>query len=643
MLGTVSIDIAGEALLQTLRSGWKTAIKFEVLWNHLAIDSGSGMYPHAWVRDALDLIEEINGDDPDNRDLLQFLFSKTSLKINWTAFLREHKCKSKIELEPVTLVFNWAERGLEYNLRDLRANISFNAWRHMVEQRTTAGRLPIDAAISSGCLRTFGIFAQDYPPEACLKRAIDSCAKDVVAHIVRSKKGTVFCDVVTTQRSRTALHHAAATSNTTMIQHLLSLTIPWTTDHLQHLITETNSAMSNYTLELRVFKWDPIFNMRDLNDLNKTALEIASDRDDLQSIEALLGYDPDQDGPADTTQTMLSVAVKNGQVNIAKRLLLRGQSPYCYLPSSLYNSVEVAEVPKWSFIFQATFHAVRGEIRSEVLEMFLTLCKDKDIRKINNLDAHEFWKTDRLWNSWLPIHYAIFSGQIGVIRAFLAAEIWSLKEKSRRCLFDASDLNKEMLRWHPVFQYDSLLAKIKYRSILNDSVQEMSKGFRKMKMFTHYPGSNHQSREILLEPRTDPAPQTDNAHHHRSEYRHSNLWMKPSDTRTLLTDRDVHDLIWGCKSCHTMAHDLVTWTDFVLAPTVPTDRSLMAFLSSKSRKAIVTELLNWEDNRKMKEILDREVKESNVDKGMRGLLGEVGEVTRRGRALGLDELSDVAW
>jgi hypothetical protein len=40
MLGTVSIDIAGEALLQTLRSGWKTAIKFEVLWNHLAIDSG---------------------------------------------------------------------------------------------------------------------------------------------------------------------------------------------------------------------------------------------------------------------------------------------------------------------------------------------------------------------------------------------------------------------------------------------------------------------------------------------------------------------------------------------------------------------------------------------------------------------------
>ena len=562
--------------------------------------------------------------------------------------MREHKCKSKIELEPVTLVFNWAERGLEYNLSDLRANISFNVWRHMVEQRTTAGRLPIDAAISSGCLRTFGIFAQYYPPEECLKRAIDSCAKDVVAHIVRSKKGTVFCDVVTTQHSRTALHHAAATSNTEIIQHLLSLTVPWTTDHLQHLITKTNSPMSSYTLELRVFNWGPIFNMRDLNGLNKTALEIASDRDDIQSIEALLGHHPDQDGPADTTQTMLSVAVKNGQVNIAKSLLLRGQSLYCYLPSSLYNSVEVAEVPKWSFIFQATFHAVRGEIRSEVLEEFLALCKDKDIRKINNLDAEEFWKTDRLWNSWLPIHYAIFSGQIGVIRAFLAAEIWSPNEESRRCFFDASNLNKEMLRWHPAFQYDSLLAKIKYRSILNDSVQEMSKGFRKMKMFTsaaknitHHSGSNHQSWEILHEPQTDPGPQTDNAHHHRSEYRHSNLWTKPSDTRTLLTDRDVHDLIWGCKSCHTMAHDLVTWTDFVLVPTIPTNRSLMTFLSSESREAIVTELLNWE-NRKMMKILDTEVKVFDVDKGMRGLLDEVGDATRRGRALGREELSDVA-
>jgi hypothetical protein len=202
-----------------------------------------------------------------------------------------------------------------------------------------------------------------------------------------------------------------------------------------------------------------------------------------------------------------------------------------------------------------------------------------------------------------------------------------------------------MLRWHPAFQYDSLLAKIKYRSILNDSVQERSKGFRKMKMFTsaaknitHHSGSNHQSRETLLEPRTDPGPQTDNSYHHRSEYRHSNLWTKPSDTRTLLTDRYVHDLIWGCKSCHTMAHDLVTWSDFVL---VPTNRSLMAFLSSKSREAIVTELLNWE-NRKMKKILETEVKVFNVDKGMRGLLGEVGDVTRRGRALGRDELSDVA-
>jgi hypothetical protein len=590
-------------------------------------------------------MEEIIGDDPDNRDLLQFLFSKTSLKINWTAFLREHKCKSKIEPEPVTLVFNWAERGLEYNLSDLRANISFNVWRRMVEQRTTAGRLPIDAAISSGCLRTFGIFAQYYPPEECLKRAIDSCAKDVVAHIVRSKKGTVFCDVVTTQHSRTALHHAAATSNTTMIQHLLSLAIPWTTDHLQHLITRTNSAMSSYTLELRVFNWDPIFNMRDLNGLNKTALEIASDRDDLQSIEALLGHDPDQDKPADTTQTMLSVAVKNGQVNIAKSLLLRGQSPYCYLPSSLYNSVEVAEVPKWSFIFQATFHAVRGEIRSEALEKFLALCKDKDVRKINNLDAEEFWKTDRLWNSWLPIHYAIFSGQIGVIRAFLAAEIWSLNEESRHCFLGASDLNKEMLRWHPAFQYDSLFAKIKYRSILNDPVQEMGKGFRKMKMFTsaaknitHHSGSNHESGETLLEPRTDPGPQIDNVHHHRSEYRHSNLWTKPFDTRTLLTDRDVHDLIWGYKSCYTMAHDLVTWTDFV---EVPTNRSRMAFLSSKSREAIVTELLNWE-NTKMKEILDIEARVRDFDKGMRGLLGEVGDVTRRGIALGRDELSDIA-
>jgi len=176
----------------------------------------------------------------------------------------------------------------------------------------------------------------------------------------------------------------------------------------------------------------------------------------------------------------------------------------------------------------------------------------------------------------------------------------------------------------------------------------MSKGFRKMKMFTsaaknitHHSGSNHQSWEILHEPQTDPGPQTDNAHHHRSEYRHSNLWTKPSDTRTLLTDRDVHDLIWGCKSCHTMAHDLVTWTDFVLVPTIPTNRSLMTFLSSESREAIVTELLNWE-NRKMMKILDTEVKVFDVDKGMRGLLDEVGDATRRGRALGREELSDVA-
>lgn len=161
------------------------------------------------VREALDCVELVSGDDPENRQLLQYLFSRDKSTIDWTDYLLEYRYDAEEEPQSDNLLFRWASRRSIHNLADL---LQLNTYRaKMMAQPNKRGRLPIDAAITSGCLATFQLLSQYHSREETLKTAIDCRAADVVTYIVRSRTGTIFCDE--SKKRKTALHHATSTSN----------------------------------------------------------------------------------------------------------------------------------------------------------------------------------------------------------------------------------------------------------------------------------------------------------------------------------------------------------------------------------------------------------------------------------------------
>jgi ankyrin repeat protein len=548
-----------------------------------------------------------------------------------------------------------------FNLSDLRVAMSSKDWEYVVKLPNTMGRLPIDAAILSGCLITFDLLARHYQPTECLRRAIDHCATDVAAHIIRSDSGTIFCDERESDQPpcRTALHYAAVTSNTAMIRFLVALRVSWTNKHIQHLMTKTNSIRRNHTPDLQLYRWDPIFNMLDLNDMGRTALEIAADQNDKKSFEAILQQERDDSGIVDISQDILSIVVKSGRANIVKTLLQRCESPYCNLPlstgslkpSTSNDSTNFSSLPTWNFIFHATFHAASGELQLNALEQLLALCKDKDIGIINGVDSKHFWKNDRIWNGWLPIHYAVYCGRVGVIRAFIAADIWSLDEMTGNLTRSPYlNLDTEMPKWYLAFRYDSLFAQISSKTphiadpypSSKEAISEKGKTFRTMVsavakgVMSSVVGSN---LEVDRTGASSTANSTNGESIPKSLYRYKyyDLWGHRSTLDMDHDDYSAHDLIWGLRDCLTMARDLVNLNDHVWVPGNFTRERQPIILYKKSREDIIIELQRWKNEKLKMTIADGALEVLDIEKNVRRLLNEVDDVTRAGNVLATGE------
>ncbi|KAH8687941.1 hypothetical protein BGZ60DRAFT_19573 [Tricladium varicosporioides] len=601
-------------LLQYLEAGCKNAKKLKLLWRSFEKKDGYRNISSQTIEKGLALAEQIVRDDPLNRDLIQFFFM--------TMIPLDHS--KSTETQPDALLLRWTKSGAIYNINDFSLHFKSEDWGNFV--RGVNGKTPtlVDAAISSGCLRTFDFVMQHIPAEECLTRSIDLRAKECVTHVVKSALGTIYCKLPTT----TALHHAAATSNQVIVQHLLGIRISRTTPHIQHLHPTSRSDAGSQTAEFRIFRWDPVFNMKDHINSHRTALDIAADADDTITIEALLGSEEVGDTTGKDGKTLLALAVKNGQVSLVKRLLMRQYSPYCVFQESGLTSLHQRKAAlSWNLIFQSLYYTFRGDITLSTFERLLALCKDEDIKNIEKMNPLSFWRTDSLWNGWLPIHYAIFCGRVGIVRAVIAANIWPLGDETTQFRYTIADqgLMVHMSMWSNAFYYGELLER-DYIEKNDDFVLQP----KRKNLLSKIAMVRHKDKGTSSSPSSDNPENTrlDINPFSNYQYRYCHLWA-PGKVFEGGLDQ-AHNLIWASKTCRQLALDLISWHDFVQ---LPYERRQQRTVSKLSRTEIVQDLDKWiREQRKMARINaahsldDHGPVLSELDRSMQRYIREVSEV-----------------
>jgi ankyrin repeat protein len=594
-------------LLQYLEAGCKSVGRLELLWQTLEKKDGCDDLSSQTIEKGLALAEKSVSDDPLNHDLLHFFFT-TIMPLN----------NSKItQTQSEVSLLRWTKSGAIHIINSFSLHFKSEDWGRFVWSVNGSTSAVVDAAISSGCLKTFDFVMKHMSAEECLRRAIDCCAKECVTRVVTSTWGTIYCRKPTT----TALHHAVAASNRSMVQHLLRMRIFRTTQHIQHL-----RPTSKTEPDLRVFAWDRVYNMKDRAYSNRTALDIAADADDTMTIEALLGSEPVNETTGSGAQTMLALAVRNGQVGLVKRLLMRQYSPYCAVQvTALRNSSREEDVPAWNFIFQALYYTFQGEIELSIFEKILALCKDEDIKSIKNRNPLLFWKTDRLWNGWLPIHYAIFCGRIGIFRAVLATEIWSPNEKiTTRDQSMKHAVTDEISSWSNVFDYGQLLE----RETIEDNNAPDPKADLHLKpknLLSRITTIKNNATTIFSTPDTHEVKviRLDTDCLSNNQYRHCHLWA-PGQEFTMDLNQ-VHRLIWVNKTCRQLALDLIAWHDFVR---LPYKRGQQRIINKLSRTEVVYDLDKWD--KEQKKMARKEAEHSldvHLDISIRRMIRDVSEAS----------------
>lgn len=431
----------------------------------------------------------------------------------------------------------------------------------------------------------------------------------------------------------------------------MTIRVPWTTDHIQRLLTRKTSLARGRTLELQVFKWEPVFSMQDFN--GHTALDIAAEQDDLHSIEVLLGQSATLEGSTDPTKTLLSVAVKNGQVNLTKQLLKLSHSPYCHppLPTHLLEShsastldlppqTHIKTLPRWNFIFEATFHAIHGRLNLKELEKFLGLCEDLDISIIitenGPISPQNFWHEDCLWNGWLPIHYVIYCGNMGVLRTFISANVWSQQDMTKsmsktrvEMMSEDRDVRWHMAAWSTVFDYSTLfdlnnpeaIEPVIVPALAEPECEEQfPKVIPVVSNFEARPATSVQ--QVPVTPATLKEP---------FKYRYYASLCTPSDMPIEIDSYNLHKMIWSEKSCLTMAGDLRQWTAFVKVP----GRAESEYVPLAQRADVIKLLQPVPDTAALDELWSRLIREvmdetrSRTEETKKMFLGKVEEDSRR--------------